>query len=104
MKSTALQRALVRELVVGQDAKSYASHCQVIINAKPPKFDAIQCPGLILAGAEDKSAPLEGCMMIEHSIASDSKELKVMDGVGHWHCIEAGERVGQEIAAFCLSL
>ena len=99
-KSTALQKSLIRELIIGQDPKSYASHCQVIVDAKEPDFRSIKVPALILAGEEDKSAPLEGCQFIHDNLGSSQKELKVMDGVGHWHCVEAGEMVGREIKAF----
>ena len=103
-KSTALQRSIIRELVIGQDPKSYASHCQVIVDAKEPDLKSIKIPALILAGEEDKSAPMEGCEYIHEHLGSQRKELKVMNGVGHWHCVEAGDQVGREIAAFCSSL
>ncbi|KAK5110245.1 hypothetical protein LTR85_001304 [Meristemomyces frigidus] len=102
-KSTPLQRAFVRELIMGQDPSSYASHCKVIMDMQEPKggFGTITCPALIVAGEEDKSAPLEGCQFIHEHLGSSKKDLKVLQGVGHWHCIEAGDRVAQEIATFC---
>ena len=103
-KSTELQRSMIRELILGQDPKSYASHCDVIVNMKEPNFRSIMTPALILAGEEDQSAPLEGCKFIHEHLGSQAKELKVMRGVGHWHCIESGDQVGQEIAAFASSL
>jgi len=105
-KSTPLQKALIRELIMGQDPKSYASHCRTIVGMKEPSggFETIKCPALILAGEEDKSAPLEGCQYIHDHLGSSKKELKVLKGVGHWHCIEAGDQVGKEIAAFCDAL
>lgn len=104
--STPLQRALIRELIIGQDPKSYASHCEVIMNMQEPKggFGAVECPALILAGEEDKSAPLEGCQYIHKHLGSAKKDLKILKGVGHWHCIEAGEQVAKDIAAFIGSL
>jgi pimeloyl-ACP methyl ester carboxylesterase len=102
-KSTPLQKAIIRELIIGQDPKSYASHCEVILNMQEPKggFEAVKRPVLIIAGEEDKSAPLEGCQYIQEHLASADKNLLVLDGVGHWHCVEAGERVAQEIHGFC---
>ena len=104
--STALQRALIRELIIGQDSVSYASHCRVIMEMQEPAggFEAIKCPALVIAGDEDKSAPLEGCKYIHEHLGSSQKELKVLEGVGHWHCIEAGDRVTEAIASFCSSL
>ena len=103
-KSTALQRAMIRELITGQDPKSYASHCRVIMEMKEPSFGSIRTPALILAGEEDRSAPLEGCKYIHEHLGSQQKHLKVMPNVGHWHCIEAGDQVGREIAAFAAKL
>lgn len=57
-------------------------------------------PVLILAGEEDQSAPLAGCQYIHDHLGSKVKELKIYKKVGHWHCVEAGERVGQDIVAF----
>lgn len=101
--STALQRALIRELIIGQDPVSYASHCRVIMEMQEPEggFAAVKCPALIIAGDEDKSAPLEGCKSIHEHLGSSQKDLQVLEGVGHWHCIEAGDRVAGAISSFC---
>ncbi|KAK4497201.1 hypothetical protein PRZ48_011651 [Zasmidium cellare] len=99
-KSTPVQRAFIRELILGQEPKSYASHCEVIVNMKDPGFSSIKVPVVILAGDEDQSAPMAGCEYIHQHLGSSQKELKVLKGVGHWHCIEAGDRVAEEIRAF----
>lgn len=104
VKSTPLQRAMIRELILGQDPKSYASHCDAIVHLKDPGFSTMTTPVLILAGDEDKSAPLEGCKYILEHLGSAQKELKVLENVGHWHCIEADERLGAEIAGFASGL
>lgn len=49
-KSTPLQRAMIRELLLSQDPVSYASHCDVIVNMKDPGFAEIRTPVLLLAG------------------------------------------------------
>ncbi|KAK4891466.1 hypothetical protein LTR27_009961 [Elasticomyces elasticus] len=104
--STPLQRALIRELILNQDPKSYASHCKAIIDMKEPSggFEVVKVPALILAGEEGKSAPLEGCRYIYDHLGTDDRELSVMGGVGHWHCTEAGEQVAKEIDFFCVEL
>lgn len=43
---------------------------------------------------------MEGVQYIHDHLGSKQKELKVLKGVGHWHCIEASEEVGKAIAAF----
>ena len=89
---------------MNQEPKSYASHCQVIVDAKEPDLASIKMPVLIIAGEEDMSAPLEGCEYLLNNIGSNFKELKLFEGVGHWHCIEAPDRVAAEIDAFCSRL
>jgi pimeloyl-ACP methyl ester carboxylesterase len=56
---------------------------------------------LIIAGDEDKSAPLTGCEFILGQLGSKSKSLEVLKGVGHWHCVEAGDEVARFVSAFC---
>lgn len=90
----------MRELIMGQDPKAYASHCQVIIDANEPDLASIKMPVLIIAGEEDKSAPLEGCQYLHDNLGSNSKQLKVFDGVGHWHCVEDPDRTAAEIDGF----
>lgn len=63
-RSTSTQHAFIRTLLLAQDAAGYISLCKVIADAEPPKYDKITSPMLLLAGAEDKSAPLEGCQLI----------------------------------------
>jgi pimeloyl-ACP methyl ester carboxylesterase len=58
----------------------------------------------ILAGEEDKSAPLEGCKYILEHVGTSKKELKVLDACGHWHCVEQPDRIAQELETFCASV
>lgn len=99
-RSTALQKAFIRELLSGQDPKGYAALCRAIASAKASDYAAIQAPFLLIAGEEDKSASMEGCQHIFDHVSSQSKSLEVLTGVGHWHCIEAGDEVGGLIAKF----
>jgi pimeloyl-ACP methyl ester carboxylesterase len=99
-RSTALQKAFIRELVLGQDPKGYAALCRAIASAQPADYAAVQAPFMLIAGAEDKSAPLEGCQHIFDNVSSQKKSLEVLEGVGHWHCIEAADEVGQLLVKF----
>lgn len=99
-KASPLARSFIRELLLSQDPAGYCSNCRVIINARPPDYGKIAVPVLILAGEEDKSAPLEGCQRMFEEIGTGEKKLEIMKGVGHWHCIEAFEEVGKQILAF----
>lgn len=95
-----LAKAFIRELLLGQDPAGYVSNCRVIVQAKPPNYSKINVPILILAGEEDKSAPLEGCKKMFGEIGTSEKRMEIMQGVGHWHCLEAFEQVVTLILAF----
>ncbi|KAF2005920.1 alpha/beta-hydrolase [Amniculicola lignicola CBS 123094] len=95
-----LAKAFIRELLLGQSSAGYCSNCRVIIASKPPRYSDIAVPILVLAGEEDKSAPLEGCQRMFDEMGTSEKKLAVLRGVGHWHCIEAFAEVGKQILAF----
>jgi pimeloyl-ACP methyl ester carboxylesterase len=99
-KASALVKSYIRELLLSQDPAGYCSNCRVIINAKPPNYNKINIPILILAGDEDKSAPLEGCKKMFEEMSTTEKRLEIMQGIGHWHCLEAFEEVGNLIETF----
>ncbi|EMD97261.1 hypothetical protein COCC4DRAFT_72785 [Bipolaris maydis ATCC 48331] len=99
-KASPLAKAMIRELLLSQDPAGYVSNCRVIINAKVPQYGDIGVPVLILAGEEDKSAPLEGCKKMFDEIGSSEKKLEILQGIGHWHCLEAFEQVASMIEAF----
>lgn len=99
-------KAFIRELLLGQDKWGYLSNCRVIASAKRPRYEEISCPVLLLAGKEDKSAPLDTSKKMIQEIGSDEKlkQLRVLDEVGHWHCIEAPEAVEAHIVEFLEAL
>ena len=97
-RSTPLQRAFIRELVLGQNAEGYAALCRAIATAVPADYAAVTAPFLLIAGEEDKSASMEGCQHIFQHVSSTAKSLEVLKGVGHWQCIEAADEVGELIA------
>jgi pimeloyl-ACP methyl ester carboxylesterase len=99
-KASPLAKAFIRELLLGQDPAGYCSNCRVIINAKPPNYSKINIPVLILAGEEDKSAPLDGCKKMFEEMGTNEKKLEIMQGIGHWHCLEAFEEVSSLIESF----
>jgi pimeloyl-ACP methyl ester carboxylesterase len=99
-RSTPLQRAFIRELLLGQNPKGYAALCRAIASAQVPDYAAVRAPFLLIAGEEDKSASMEGCQYIFEHVSSHSKSMEVLKGIGHWHCIEAPDDVGRLIAQF----
>ncbi|KAK7421259.1 hypothetical protein QQZ08_010036 [Neonectria magnoliae] len=80
----------------------YNSLCRVIAEAERPDYSLARCPLLILAGEEDKTSPITDAQVIceEWGCKSENKSIKILEGVGHWHCIEAADAVGTFILEF----
>jgi len=93
-------KAMIRELLLGQSVEGYCGNCRVIKEAEAPKYEDITIPILIVAGEEDKSAPLEGCKKMFEQLPGEEKKMVVLEEVGHWHCLEAPEEVSEEILNF----
>ncbi|KAH0837553.1 hypothetical protein AYO21_05041 [Fonsecaea monophora] len=100
--ATALQKALIREMLLSQSPEGYCANCRAIELATPPEYAKVKCPMLIIAGDQDKSAPLAGCEMIlkELGTTAEKKKLVVLKGIGHWHCVEAPDEVGRYVRQF----
>lgn len=99
--ATSLHKAFIREMLLAQDPRGYIANCKAIEKATPPDYARVQCPVLIIAGEEDKSAPLEGCKYILGQLKTEKKRLEVLKGVGHWHCVEAADQVAELVGGFC---
>lgn len=96
--STALQKSFIREMILASSKEGYIANCKAIKEAPVPKYADVECPILILAGEYDKSAPVEGCKYIHEQLVNvKEKELKVLDNVGHWFCVEDPAKVGKNI-------
>ncbi|KAK2751127.1 hypothetical protein FQN57_000202 [Myotisia sp. PD_48] len=105
-KSTPTHHAWIRTLLLSQQPEGYMSLCSVIAGASPPPYANITSPVLIIAGAEDKSTPLQGCQTILDGLGTESpsKKIEVIEGVGHWLCVEAADEVGRLIQEFAMKL
>lgn len=103
-RATALQKAFIRELILNQTPLGYAAACRAVATARPPNYAGVKSPFLLIAGQEDKSAPMDGCKFIFENIQSQNKKMEVLPGVGHWHCVEASDEVGKLIAEFAGTL
>ncbi|KAH6609113.1 hypothetical protein Trco_002459 [Trichoderma cornu-damae] len=98
--STALQRAFIRTLLLSQSPEGYIANCRAIAAASPPDYANIKTPLLLVSGAEDSVCPIQLCQKIFDSWGSSHKRLQVLDGTGHWYCIESPEAVGDAIIQF----
>lgn len=101
-KATSIHHAFIRELLMQTEPNAYVSLCRVIAYAylAPPEYVKVQCPVLIIAGEEDKSAPLAGCEKIMQALGTEEKRMVVQKGIGHWMCVECPEDCGKEIVSF----
>lgn len=98
-KAMPLQHAMIRMLLLSQKVEGYCSMCKVVGGASVPDYEGVRMPTLLVAGEEDKSAPLEKCKEIFSRLRGE-KWMEVVDGMGHWHCIERPEKMGEMIRGF----
>ena len=98
-KSSPLQHAFLRMMLLGSDPKAYAALCTITGEASPPDYASINMPTLLIAGAEDKGASVADCEEI-YSQTGGRKRMEVVDGVGHWFCFEDPSRTAKLIGDF----
>jgi pimeloyl-ACP methyl ester carboxylesterase len=105
-KSGPIHHAFIRSLILGTRPEGYISLCSSISKARKPNYSAVKAPLLLLAGGDDKTAPLASSQAILEAYGTESqkKTLEILDGVGHWHCVEAPEEVSRFILAFIKSI
>ena len=101
--TTPLQKSFIREMILSQDPRGYIANCRAIEHATPPEYTKVKCPLLIVAGSEDKSAPVEGCEVIAKGVREGGNggvKLEILQGLGHWHCVERGEEVERVVGSW----
>lgn len=96
-KATSTQRAIIRELLLAQTVEGYSALCNAIATATIGEPEKVKAKTLIIAGSEDKSAPLDGCKKHQKDL---NAELEVIEGQGHWHVVENPERMAESIGKF----
>ena len=89
-ESNPVVTAFVRESLMRQDPGGYALHCDALSAASAADHAAIQCPVLLIAGADDPVAPIE--MVRELLERLPGGRLEVIPAVGHWMMVEAPQR------------
>lgn len=100
-----LKRAFIRQLVLSLTPEGYIANCAAIVSSCSHTeeflkyYAKVTVPVLLILGAEDKTAPYEGCSkIIEDGLANST--TCVLEGVGHWSAVESDERVLAEIERF----
>ena len=93
--------AMLRELLMRQDAAGYAAHCEALAGARPATPEAIKAPTLILTGDSDRTAPPAVCAALAKEIPG--AEFLVLPGCGHWATLEAAPQVISAISKFFMT-
>lgn len=95
--------AFIRSLLLGNSPTGYISLCKAIAEAPVPQYKNIKVPLLIIGGADDTTARHDGPRILEE-YGSQVKRLQVLEGVGHWHVVEAYLQVQDIIGVFLRDL
>ncbi|KAK6893865.1 hypothetical protein K6H09_003129 [Candida tropicalis] len=88
-QSTGLQKAFIRQLILGNSVKGYCANCKAIISGENYEFnyEKINVPTLLVYGEYDKTSPWIGCIEEISNGLSKVVTLKKLP-VGHWIAIE----------------
>ena len=90
--------AFVRELLMRQDAESYARHCEALADSQSADLASIQCPTLLITGDQDKVAPPDVMEALRSQISGAQAHL--MTGCGHWTTLERAKQVNYLMVKF----
>jgi len=92
--------ALIREMLLRQDAEGYARCCEALADAAPPDVAAIKCPTLLLTGDEDPIATATGMRAIGARLAG--ARTRVVARCGHWATFERPKETASALEEFLL--
>ena len=90
--------ALVREMLMRQDAEGYARACEAVADAVAPDVARIKCPTLLVTGDEDSIAPVSNVRDIAGRIAG--ARTQVLSECGHWSSFERAEAATEALRSF----
>jgi 3-oxoadipate enol-lactonase len=92
--------ALVRELLMRQDAEGYASHCEALAAAEGAELTKIGQPVLLLTGDEDATAAAGAVAQMARKLSHSS--LRILGRCGHWASLERPAEVSEALLEFLL--
>lgn len=97
-KHNPLLRPLVRELLLSQNAESYAQACEALAAAGNPDLADIQTRVLLITGDEDAVSPPS----LNEAMAAELKNAQrhTITGIGHWTALEAPDLVADYVTTF----
>jgi pimeloyl-ACP methyl ester carboxylesterase len=85
--------ALVRELVMRQDAEGYARNCEALAAAEPADLNRIKCPVRLVTGDEDPVAPASNARTMAERLSE--ARVQILNRCGHWTTIERPQECNQ---------
>ena len=94
--------ALVREILMRQDAEGYALTCEALAKVQPADASKITCPTLLITGDEDGTAPPPRVKALTASISG--AKMQILDRCGHWTTFERPAEVNTALLNFLLSI
>ncbi len=92
--------ALIREMLMRQDAEGYARACEALADAAAPDVAPIKCPTLLLTGDEDAIATATGMRAIGARLAGS--RTRVVAKCGHWATFERPKEATSALEEFLL--
>ncbi len=92
--------ALVREILMRQDAEGYALTCEALAGADAADTSRITAPTLLITGDEDGTAPPRNVAAIQSKIAG--AKLQIIGRTGHWTTFERPNEVTTAVLNFLL--
>jgi pimeloyl-ACP methyl ester carboxylesterase len=90
--------ALVRELLMRQDAEGYAKNCEALAAAQPADTARIACPVLLVTGDEDGVAPPSNVRAMAQQIKG--ARVTVLNRCGHWTTLERSAECNTALKEF----
>lgn len=99
--TTNLQKAFIRQLILGNSVDGYIANCKAIISGVNYNFNYndIKIPTLLIYGEFDKTSPWNGCIEEISNGLKNVVTLKQLP-VGHWIVIENDIKVASFIKDF----
>lgn len=88
--------AATRLSLLGQDPEGYAKACTALASAEGLDYAKLQCPTLILTGADDKVSPPGLCEKYGSGVPQAA--VDVLADVGHWHLFESSDLVVEKVS------
>jgi 3-oxoadipate enol-lactonase len=90
--------ALVREMLMRQDAEGYAGTCEALAEAVAADLALVRCPALLVTGDEDPVAPPASVRAMASRL--DGARTIVLSRCGHWATLERPEDATRALADF----